>query len=164
MLHYRSNLPRSQCLVPWKWDDEHLQCRAIAAALHRTKAVQPLAAGGPTHPMERNGRHGRPKLRHILFLNSRVPQLSNLPAINRAGRRRRPARHHWIPRHPPSSLPGRSHAMAHCRCATETRPLHHLDRTHRPSLPGRGLQQFLRTRLRAYRYPHNLLARRERSN
>lgn len=150
MLHYRSNFPRPQCLVPWQWDDEHLQCRVITAALHRTKAVQPLAAGGPSHPMERDGCHGRPKFRHILFLDSRVPQFGDLPAINRPGRRRRSARHHRIPRNPPISLPGRSHAVAHCRCTTKTRPLHRFDRTHRPSLPGRRLQQLFHARLRAY--------------
>jgi hypothetical protein len=67
------------------------------------------------------------------------------------------------PVHPPLPLPGRSHALAHCGCATETRPLHRLDRTYRPSLPGGRLQQHYHARLRAYRYPSNLLARRGRS-
>lgn len=164
MLYYRPNLPRSQCLVPWQWDAEHLQCGAVTAALHRTEAVQPLAAGVAAHPMERDGRDGRPKFRQILFVDGRVPQLSNLPAVDRAGRRRRPARHHRIPSHPPLALPGRRYALADCGRAPETGPLHRVDRTDRSSLPGRRLQQLLHARLRAYRYPANLLARRGRSD
>jgi len=140
MLYHRPNLPRPQRLVPRQRDTEHLQRRSTAAALHRGKEVQPLAAGSPTHAMERNRRDGRPNLRRILCINSPVPLLSNLPAIDCPSRRRSPPRHNRIARHSPLPLPRRSHALADRRRAPEARPLNRLNRANRPALPGSYLQ------------------------
>jgi hypothetical protein len=164
MLYHRPNLPWPQCLVPRQWDNEHLQRRAVAAALHRAQTVQPLAAGLPAHPMERDGRHGRPKFRQLLFLDGGVPQFSNPPAIDRPGRRRHPARHHRIPSHSHRALPGRNYSLAPCGCAPESRPLHRFNRADWSSLPGRCLQQFFHACLWAYRYPANLLTSPGRSS